>query len=58
MDESIIKEQLEKRLTQLETEYNEGQVILKELWNQENKLTHTLIRIEGAVQILKELLND
>ncbi|MGH3922012.1 MAG: hypothetical protein ACREX8_01510 [Gammaproteobacteria bacterium] len=51
-----MQEQLEKRVTELEAEYRAGQEMLTELEAKRADLQQTLLRISGAVQVLKELL--
>ena len=53
-----MKKQLEKRLAQLEKEMEAGQEQLRLLDEQRNKLTNTLLRISGAIQVLKEELGQ
>lgn len=48
--------QLELRLNELNGEYEEGQKMLAELDSKREQLTHTLIRISGAIQVIKEEL--
>ena len=51
-----MQEQLKNRVTELETEYRAGQEMLAELDAKRADLHQTLLRISGAVQVLKELL--
>lgn len=51
-----MQEQLEKRVTELEAEYRAGQEMLAELEAKRADLQQTLLRISGAIQVLKELL--
>jgi len=53
-----MKKQLEKRLALLEKEMEAGQEQLRQLDEQRNKLTSTLLRISGAIQVLKEELGQ
>ena len=53
-----MREQLEKRLAELEQEFNTGQQQLKELDQKRDALEKTLLRISGAVQVLKEELKQ
>jgi predicted nuclease with TOPRIM domain len=48
--------QVEERLRALEAEYDKGQKMLAELEAKRSSLTQTLLRIEGARQVLRELL--
>jgi uncharacterized coiled-coil protein SlyX len=47
---------IEERLRALESEYETGQKMLAELEAKRANLTQTLLRIEGARQVLRELL--
>lgn len=51
-----MKEQLEKRLQALTTEYAAGQKALANLEAQKASLRETLFRISGAIQVLEEEL--
>ena len=51
-----MKDQLQKRLTQLKTEFANGQNALSELQAKQNELQTTLLRISGAIQVLEEIL--
>ena len=51
-----MKEQLQKRLQQLKTEYESGQKVLAELETKKTNLRETLLRIAGAIQVLEEEL--
>jgi hypothetical protein len=58
-----MKTQLEQRLTELRTEYESGQKILKdielklaELEDRKKNLSETLLRISGAIELLEEVL--
>lgn len=51
-----MKEQLEKRLADLRAEHEAGQKMLAELENKRTSLVQTMLRIEGAMQVLQELL--
>lgn len=50
-----MQEQVKKRLTELQAEFNKGQQKLQELENETAQLRNTLLRISGAIQVLKEL---
>jgi uncharacterized coiled-coil protein SlyX len=52
-----VRTQLEKRVTELESEYQAGQNMLADLDAQRADLQQTLFRISGAIQVLKELLD-
>jgi predicted nuclease with TOPRIM domain len=53
-----VREQLEKRVTELEAEYRAGQEMLTELEARRANLQQTLLRIGGAIQVLNELLEE
>lgn len=53
-----MKEQLEQRLKELKTEFENGQKMLAYMEARQANLRNTLIRISGAVQVLEELLNQ
>ncbi len=47
-----------ERLKALESEYEAGQKMLAELDARRSNLTSTLLRIDGAIAVLKELAGD
>jgi predicted nuclease with TOPRIM domain len=49
-----MKEQLEKRLSELKTEFEAGQKMIADLDSKQANLRDTLLRISGAIQILEE----
>lgn len=49
-------ETLLKRLEQLQAEYEAGQKMLADLDTKRTQLTNTMLRIEGAMQVLRELI--
>lgn len=51
-----MREQLQKRLKALKTEYAAGQKALANLEAQQLNLRETLLRIGGAIQVLEEEL--
>ena len=51
-----MKQQLEQRLKELEAEFKSGQQVLAELEAKKANIQSTLLRIEGAIQVLKEEL--
>lgn len=53
-----MEEQLDKRLTELKTEYDSGQQVLAELEERQASLKGTMLRISGAIQVLEELLAE
>lgn len=52
---SIMKEAITERLHALQAEYEAGQKMIAELDARRAALTTTLLRIEGAIQVLREL---
>jgi hypothetical protein len=53
-----MKEQLEKRIAELKSEFEAGQKMLADLQTKEDELKTTLLRISGAIQVLEELLEQ
>ena len=53
-----MREQLEKRLTELKTEFENGQKMLSELDTKQANLRATLLRISGAIQAIEEMLAE
>ncbi|MFN6485340.1 MULTISPECIES: hypothetical protein [unclassified Nostoc] len=53
-----MKEQLEKRLTELKAELVSGQKVMADLEVKQANLRDTLLRISGAIQILEELTSS
>ncbi|GFO97058.1 hypothetical protein ig2599ANME_1256 [groundwater metagenome] len=51
-----MKEQLEKRLKELRSEFESGQKTLADLEAKQMNLRNTLLRISGAIQVLEEEL--
>lgn len=51
-----MRAEMEKRVSELETEYREGQRMLADLEAKQADLQQTLLRISGALQVLNELL--
>lgn len=51
-----MREQLERRISELKDEQQKGQQMLAELEGREAELRQTLLRLSGAVQVLEELL--
>jgi uncharacterized coiled-coil protein SlyX len=51
-----MKERLEQRLEELRAEFAKGQQVLVDLNQRRAVLTGTLTRIEGAIQVLEELM--
>jgi hypothetical protein len=54
---AIVREQLEARLAVLTEELEKGQTMLREAELRRAELEQTLIRIDGARQVLLELLS-
>lgn len=50
--------QVEARLAELEREYEIGERRLRNLETEQLHLRETLLRIDGAIQVLRELLPD
>lgn len=53
-----MREQIEQRLADLRNEHETGARMLADLEVREAELRQTLLRIDGAVQVLSELLGD
>jgi uncharacterized coiled-coil protein SlyX len=51
-----VRTQLEQRIAELESEFQAGQTMLADLHTKQTDLQQTLLRISGAIQVLKELL--
>ncbi|OPY51770.1 MAG: hypothetical protein A4E48_01414 [Methanosaeta sp. PtaU1.Bin060] len=51
-----MRDQLEKRLSELKKEFEEGQKMLSELESRRENLRQSLLRISGAIQVLEEEL--
>lgn len=49
-----MKEQLEQRLTELKAEFASGQQVLADLEAKQANVRETLLRIQGAIQVLEE----
>lgn len=52
-----MREQLEARLTELEQEYAFGERRLRDVDLEQARLREALLRMSGAVQVLRELLD-
>jgi hypothetical protein len=55
--ETITREELRERLRTLEEEYDKGQRMLRENELQRVQLEQTVVRIDGAMAVLRELLD-
>ena len=53
-----MKKQLQQRLEELRTEFENGRKILAGLEAKQTHLNASLLRISGAIQILEELLGQ
>jgi len=53
-----MREKLEKRLQQLKTEFASGQKVLADLETKQANVRETLLRIQGAIQVLEEELSQ
>jgi len=53
-----MRDQAQQRLQQLQTEFESGQKLLRDLEVRQQELRDTLLRIGGAIQVLQEILKD
>lgn len=53
-----MRERIEARRAQLQTEYDRGQAMLQQMDRERAQLEQTLLRIAGALQVLGELAQD
>ncbi len=51
-----MKEQIEQRLEQLKAEFESGKKVLVDLETKEANVRETLLRMQGAIQVLEEEL--
>ena len=51
-----MREQAERRVSELKAELRKGQQVLAELEARQAELRQTLLRISGAIQVLEELI--
>ncbi|AGC45685.1 hypothetical protein MYSTI_04389 [Myxococcus stipitatus DSM 14675] len=51
-----MKDVIEKRLADLKSEHEAGQKMLAELDARRAQLVQTMLRIEGAIEVLQEML--
>jgi predicted nuclease with TOPRIM domain len=53
-----MREQLQSRLEELKREFEVGERRLRDLERQQIQLRETMLRIDGAIQVLSELLSE
>lgn len=53
-----MRAQIEKRLSALKTEYQNGEKLLGDLDVRRSELRDTMLRITGAIQVLEEALQE
>lgn len=53
-----MREQIEKRLAELQAEYSRGQEVAAQMEQERINLQQTLLRISGAIQLCHELLTQ
>ncbi|QNU65800.1 hypothetical protein EHE19_012915 [Ruminiclostridium herbifermentans] len=51
-----MKEQIQKRINELKEQLESGSKMIEEMEVKRTNLTYTLLRINGAIQVLEELL--
>ncbi|MBL8974901.1 MAG: hypothetical protein JNK56_30165 [Myxococcales bacterium] len=51
-------DKLNERLTQLKSEFESGQKVLRDLEVRQQDVRDTLLRIGGAIQVLEEMLKS
>ncbi|MEM9214367.1 MAG: hypothetical protein AAGD25_08465 [Cyanobacteria bacterium P01_F01_bin.150] len=51
-----MRRQIEERLQQLKVEFESGQKLLLDLEERQTEVKNTLLRIQGAIQVLEEEL--
>ena len=49
---------LQVRIETLRSEFEKGKTRLNELQSEQNELQETMLRIQGAITVLQELLSD
>ena len=55
---SIMKESIQTRLQELQTEYQKGQERLSKLDQEMATVKTSMLRISGAIQVLEEMLKE
>ena len=53
-----MKHLLEERMKQLQSEYDAGQTVIADLDTRRQGVASTLLRIEGAMQVLREMIEQ
>lgn len=53
-----MRDQLSERLSQLKSEFESGQKVLRDLEVRQQDVRDTLLRIGGAIQVLEEMLKS
>lgn len=53
-----MKEKLEKRLTELKAEFEQGEKMLSDLDAKREQVSQTMLRISGAIQVIEEMLKE
>jgi len=53
-----MKKKLEKRLKELKEEFKDGQKMQAEIETKRNELQQNMLRINGAIQVLNEILKS
>jgi len=53
-----MKEQLEKRLSDLKNEFEQGEKMLADLDARREQVSQTMLRISGAIQVIEEILKE
>ena len=53
-----MREQVERRLEELRSEFEAGQALLADLESRQAQVRSSMLRISGAAQVLEELLNE
>jgi len=52
-----VREQMEHRLVELRQEFEKGRTLLEETEQKKAELQQRMLRIDGAIHVLKELLD-